>query len=169
MATHFALFYCTSCWPMLRTLLLPFNLQFALLIGASILVKLVQDDLRLAGNFAKFLHSSNVAFTQVETQEQGRQSIIVFDPQLLAMELDPVAASTTQYNRTWNLNSILTQQQEQEEQQLEPLVLVVIIVFTLILILITHTYTHSHIHTHIHTHNHTYTCTQNHTDNHIHN
>lgn len=53
--------------------------NIALLFGVSWMVKLVQDDLALAGSFADFLHSSNVAFNALEESAQNQHSDVPND------------------------------------------------------------------------------------------
>ena len=44
--------------------------ELVMLIGASFLVYLVQEDLFLAGSFADYLHKSNLAFRQADELQQ---------------------------------------------------------------------------------------------------
>lgn len=46
--------------------------EIALLIGATVLVYLVQEDLALAGSFADYLRTSNIAFKQIAEHEEGK-------------------------------------------------------------------------------------------------
>ena len=59
--------------------------EIALLFGVTVLVFLVQEDFSLAGSYADFLRSSNVAFLESDSHGRGHVSNIgPVPPQTLA-------------------------------------------------------------------------------------
>ena len=89
--------------------------ELTLLIGITWLVRLVQDDLALAGSFADFLHQSNLAFSSIEAANAARDQQLLNEAgpgiELSSVTMRPGAPPSAQLpnvpNSAENANSLI--------------------------------------------------------------